>query len=707
MNLLSDLVKAATEAKGDNKDPIGSAADLLRQAETTPDLVELESSLVEKFNETYADGDYEPAKAGELEALADATDAVRTVAAEHEQARAEMDERINSLAERVHGPTNDTDSDTDESGGSGDDGDGDSGAGDEGAGESADQGAESADSTQAPEPTAQDTEPPVGPATDPAPEREPVSASAGSNAPARRPMPTVRQINAQRRPQTVRASSAAGHNGTRRRYSITAAADVPRVPSGSALSMSDLAEATNNRFQAMPIGQTGVGRMRNGIALIKRDQDPDLTLSGRSVDEDAAKIDSLADEARLPGGSLANAVAQRSHQALTAATSGPGGLFTHGDIWCVPSETDYTLCPPLATREGLLDLPTMGITRAGIRYPVWPQFPDQIPPENWRGRNHMYPKAPEGGWTPDNSTDLANPGYFRSPDGGGYPKECIEGPCPTWVEKRMNLDYLCVAGDILRDHSWPALTERFISDVLIQHTHYMDSLYIQEIIAHSDQLAAYNVSERVAGPPQTFANGSVSSGLLDHLLLLVAWFRNRYKMSRSTTLEGFAPDWFRDMIKLDLEKKSNRPYGSVSNAEVDAILANAGARVQWVYNHQPLGDGENPGDITGMVMPPTGWPNEVEIVLYPAGSWVLGQDDIITMDAIYDSTQLRQNMYTQLFTEEGWLLLNRCNRSFRVTLNNICANGAIGPERDICPPAAAPEPDPTPPPETQARSSKK
>ena len=690
MNFSQELIKAATDAKADGKDPIGAVAELIRGQETAPDLAELETAFVERFAELYAEGDYDPDDGAELEALADATDGVRTVAAEQQQARQELDERVNALAERVNGPA------ADDTGAEGEQTseDDDTPEGEQAEGEQPPEGETEQSAGDPPaDATQTTTEPPQSapePTTPAEPAREPVAASASRTTPVRRPLPSVRQINAQRRPQTVRASSTPS-NGPVRRYSITAAADVPRVPSGSALSMSDLAEATNNRFQAMPLGQQGVGRMRQGIALIKRETAPEITLTGRSVDEDTAKIDAVADESALPGGSLANAVAQNTHQALTAASSGPAGLFTYGDIWCRPSDTDFTLCPPLATREGLIDLPTTTFNGPGIRYPVWPQFPDQLPPENWRGRNHNYPDTPEGGWTPDNSTGLANPGFFRAPDGGGYPKECIEGPCPTWVEKRMNLDYLCVAGDILRDRTWPALTERFISDVMIHHAHFMDSLYIQEIIANSDQMAPYNVSDRVAGPPTTFANGSLSSGLLDHLLLLVAWFRNRYKMARTTTLEGFAPDWFRDMIKLDLEKKSNRPYGSVSNAEVDAILAAAGARVQWLYNHQPLGDGDEPGDVTGMIMPPAGWPNEVELVLYPAGSWVISQNDIITLDAIYDSTQLRENRYTQLFTEEGWLLINRCNRSFRVQLTNICANGAVGPNRDICPPSGAAE----------------
>src|SRR5690606_1378226 len=239
----------------------------------------------------------------------------------------------------------------------------------------------------------------------------------------------------------------------------------------------------------------------------------------------------IADEKNLPGGTLANAVRQN----ITAATSGPNGLFTHGDVYCIPAETDYTLCEAWATREGMLDLPTTTITNAGVRYPVWPHFPDQNAGQFQPGTSINCPNnsVPDNGWRPGNSTGLARDDYFTAdPDAEqnpGNPKDrCIEMPCPEWVEQRMNLDYVCMTGDILKSRMWPELVQRWISDAMTQQAHFMDALYIQDIVSRSDALAAYDVGARFVQEPgenqqgmSTFANGSLASGLLDHLLLLV------------------------------------------------------------------------------------------------------------------------------------------------------------------------------------------
>src|SRR5690606_39668987 len=83
-------------------------------------------------------------------------------------------------------------------------------------------------------------------------------------------------------------------------------------------------------------------------------------------------------------------------------------------------------------------------------------------------------------------------------------------------------------------------------------------------------------------------------------------------------------------------------------------------------------------DLPTHIMPRDGWPNNVDIVLYPAGAWTLAQDQILRLDGVYDSEKLRQNKYTALFLEDSWMLLNKCSRSFVVQLRNLCPNGAVG-----------------------------
>jgi len=596
----------------------------------------------ERFNELYQGGDYDPRHAPDMRMLSGIVSALKGVKDEQEQARAELDEEFAEAAAHMtgHEPT-----------------------------------PQPPEDSQPPEEeTASDEEP-----DEPEPEspdggqEAPVSAAATTKVrPASNPvrLPSTGDLNA------YRAGGGAANTGAaqqvRRKYSIVAAADVPRTTSGSALSMRELAEATERRFSTLPIGQKGVGSRRGSIALIKRTFDRSLhTYNDR---RDSHLIDRVADERSLPGGSLVAATRAR-RQNLTAA-----GCCTDmsNDVWCAPSETDYSLCEPLSTLEGMVDLPTIPINRGGIRYPVWTQLPFE-----WHGS------------VVDNSCDdPIAPDYFEQED--NY-KVCIEGPCPEWQEKRLSIQYLCIQGDILRERGYPELTERFLSDALVAHAHFMNHNYLAHIFNDSDTLPGFDVSGD--------GIGSISDSIVDRLGLLISWMRERYKMSMTSTLEGIAPFWLKEYIKLDIARKANRSFASVDDAEVEELFAAYATRVQWVYDTEgitedaSLVDGEPVG---GRPMPGT-WPNNVEMVFYPAGSWVLGQQDVISLDAFYDSTKLQQNKYTSLFTEEGFLLLNRCNRSFRVRLTNLCRSGGVGEQVTVCSPA--PDPDPEPEPETQSRTN--
>ena len=70
-------------------------------------------------------------------------------------------------------------------------------------------------------------------------------------------------------------------------------------------------------------------------------------------------------------------------------------------------------------------------------------------------------------------------------------------------------------------------------------------------------------------------------------------------------------------------------------------------------------------------------PATVDILLYPAGTFVKGTADVISLDAVYDSTLLKQNMYTALFVEEGILVANRCMDACAIRVP-VCASGKVG-----------------------------
>lgn len=687
MNLLDDLLALALAdgAPSAGAERVAVITARLRETEQL-DLEALEHATIELFESLYAAGEYNPDDVPRLEALADVTDATRELIAEQNAARVQRDQRVSSLADRVRAPQSAVNLGEDDGAGNGDGTGGtdqqpapaDPQVGDPDAPESpttpsrTDGGGDGPgeaepSSPPATEPAQARTAPPLNP-TSTAP---PVAAAAAPAPVAAPPVPrtTSARLAAARTP--VHAAAPAPPQQPLRRLAITASAEVPNIPYGKTLTLRELAQAALSRWATLPVGQPQT--VKANVGLIHRNHHPSIQLTGNNSDYDL--IDRVADEKRLPGGSLVAAATK----ALTAAAVAPSIV---NDVWCTPSETDYTLCPALATTTGMLDLPTTGMPmRGGVRYPVWTQYPDQAADSannGWHGTVIQYPANPN---TSGGGTGLDNPDYWHpSADGGlGNTKACITGPCVEWREARQNLAYLCITSDVLRDRTFPEGVERFVSDVLVHHQHYLNSIYLAYIQAASDPIPAFSVQN---GAGQI---GSTSLTVLDRLALLVTWFRGRYQMADDATLEIVCPDWLEEFLKRDIEKKNNRPFGAVTDAEIASLFAEYATRVQWVRDWQPLGDGTA---VNGRIMPPAGWPTSVQIMAYPAGSWVLSEANVLTFGVQYDYQLLQQNKYSQSFTEDSWLLLNRCNRTFTVQLTDLCANGAVGPFRDACATAA-------------------
>src|SRR5262245_60030569 len=137
---------------------------------------------------------------------------------------------------------------------------------------------------------------------------------------------------------------------------ITAATEIPHVVAGAPYAdMRAVAEAFMARSSAFPqTGHVEGTYMRYGVASINRN----YMQRGRHTDHPDWRgkalelADEVANEKNLSGGSLVAA----------------GG-------WCAPSETLYDLCGG-ESLDGLVDLPTIGVSRGGIRFTMGPDFGD-------------------------------------------------------------------------------------------------------------------------------------------------------------------------------------------------------------------------------------------------------------------------------------------------------------------------------------------
>lgn len=303
----------------------------------------------------------------------------------------------------------------------------------------------------------------------------------------------------------------------------------------------------------------------------------------------------------------------------------PGESLTAAGGWCAPSETLYDLCS-IASTEGMLSLPTFQVNRGGIRFTRGPSF------------DEIYAEA--AGWNFTEAQIIA-----------GVTKPCAEITCPPFEEIRLNAIGFCIRAPLLTQAAYPELVRHWIEQLLIAHQHIVDAWRIAQIVAGSTPLDAM-------GDFQTTIDG------IAKIEQIANWVRQSNRMRFSQSLEMLIPFWYRATVRADLARRTGVDLINVSDGTIEAYFTARGISIQWLYNYQPL------VNTAGVVQTP----DEVQIVVYPAGTWEAGTTDVINLDAVYDSTLLAQNEYTAMFAESGELVVRPCWNSYLVTLPT-CASG--------------------------------
>jgi hypothetical protein len=358
---------------------------------------------------------------------------------------------------------------------------------------------------------------------------------------------------------------------------------------------------------------------QGGVVAIRKPFASDLMVSGTDATD---AMNRAVDESRLPGGSLVAA----------------GG-------WCAPSERMYDLLE-LESRDGLVSLPEIGVTRGGIQ---WTTGPDFTTIYSSTGFGYTEANDIAGNYAVD-GTD------FHNGTGAGGNKPCYTVPCPTFVEARLDLAGLCINAGLLQQRGYPEVISRVVRGALVAHDHKMSARKILALVAGSTAV--------------TMTTGTVgtTSPLLTAIELQTEHYRYLRRMARATTLEAIFPFWVRGAIRSDLALRTGVELLDVTDAQIDAWFSSRGINAQYVYDWQPL---------TGAAGSFIQWPTTVQFLLYAAGTWVIGGSDVITIDTLYDSALLGQNNFTALFTEEGWLAAKRGFDS-RVITVPICSSGSTG-----------------------------
>lgn len=397
-------------------------------------------------------------------------------------------------------------------------------------------------------------------------EPELVTASATAPRPAR--APSTRAI---RRHAPAQAPAPAADPGV----VITAAADIPGVSTGSSLDLLGVARAMHDKARALSDGSPRVPIARFNISY------PTELRMGSDLSTNLEILDRV-----------------RRPQALTAAG------------WCAPSQNLYTLFG-IDGGDGLLDLPSVQITRGGINVP---DFLD-------------ISAAAEGLWTWTEADQ----------DDAEATKPCLYIPCPGFTDYRLVAEGLCLTNGNLTDRAFPELTTRFIELTINAHLHRMSGAMINAI------------SGTATGVTMTGVTAGFSGTLLNAIDLAVADYRSNYRMPVNSVLEILLPLWTREALRADFAFRDAAGYSNVTDAMIDEHFAARHVRPQFLHDFQPT-------DPTSPYTPLTAWPSTAEFIIYPAGGYVRGDGGTIDLGVVRDSVLNATNDYTAAWTEQMYLV---------------------------------------------------
>src|SRR5688572_15060105 len=429
-------------------------------------------------------------------------------------------------------------------------------------------------------------------------------------------------------------------------YTIVAAADIANTPTGTQLDWSGVGVAFEERVRAYPSAGRSVGkaRMQHPLARIRRDF-PDTQVVFENDGHEVA-FNKLRDTADAY---------VRGEDAVVAANG-----------WCAPSEPDYSICSPVSS-DGLWNGPEQILRRGGLIHNRGLDFGDFF------GDDFVLPI----------------PGYNILTEAqviADTAKTCVEIPCPTFVDDRLDVAALCLTSSLLQNRGYPEFVSEFVQGAIAAMAHLVNREVINAIETGSTAIT-------LSGVDPWASDGSVWSQLMSAIDMVAMNIRYMYRTSRTQTVQMVFPYWVRTALRADWLRRNATHTEELTDQMVDAALSRRNITIQWIYdwqdafdpangagaidvNHQ-LGNSADP--IAAALM---NVPTSVTFLAFLPGTWILGRQDVIRLDTVYDSTNLQQNLVTQLFMEDGFKPMRMCQFSYAYTIN-ICANGSTGVQRAV------------------------
>ena len=323
--------------------------------------------------------------------------------------------------------------------------------------------------------------------------------------------------------------------------------------------------------------------------------------------------------------------------------------------WCAPSETRYDFFN-VAGSSGLIDLPTFGVTRGGVQFPVSPSLADAID----GGAFAPFAETFDG---------TSNPWLWTEADDiaaatGSPTKPCIRVPCPDFDEERLEAYGICLTAGNLADAAYPEATANMLKLLMAAHDHAINARLIALMVARSSSATTIGGHTDDSAAPRIFNAAALAA----------TDYRARYGMALEDVLEIVFPAWVREVVRADMAWKAGVDLTEVSNADIDAKFTVRNVRPQWVDDWQVRGASQF-GNSSKM----TAWPTTVDFLLYAAGTFLHGNGMSLDLGVVRDSVLNETNDHTAAWSEEAHLVarVGHESRRYSVPFNVKGATGAL------------------------------
>lgn len=420
-----------------------------------------------------------------------------------------------------------------------------------------------------------------------------------------------------------------------RKLAITAGVDIPGVGRGQDLtSLDDVVGVFQRTARSLPATRDGSGREV-------------LCASIRN------EFEHVIDDRTTPGQveELFRHLTKRENKEALVAGGG----------WCAPSQIRYDFFN-IACQDGLVDLPTFGVTRGGIRFPTSPSLADAVYTVGGVA-NQGFPTFAG----PALASSATDPWLWTETDDiatvtGNPNKPTMRVPCPAFGEVRLECYGLTLTAGNLTDDAYPEATANTLRLLNSAFTHVQNARIISSMVTLST--SAILITGAGATRP---AYNQILSGLD----MAATDYRAKFGMCDDDVLEVIAPYWVADVLVADLAWRTKVELLSVSEAQITGYFADRNLRVQWVNDWQVRGSGQFGNAAANMVA----WPTSADFLLYAAGTFIKGNGLTLDLGVVRDSVLNAENDFTAAWSEECHLVAKVGHESRRYNIA-FTVNGA-------------------------------